>query len=162
MSRVSTHGTPKRGNGITEIMENSVRQAIPRQRGHDINGFVPDLKSEIPPKETADPESAAFMAVDLRKEPETILSSILPFAPWGGHGTEFHHISVTALPGPELATFLMRKSMFLGAPVRGTTAGEVNFAIISSLIRRQIPAHACHAWAGQEPPGVVLPRMCMG
>jgi hypothetical protein len=98
VSRVSAYGTPRRGNGITEIVENSVRRALPRQRGHDINGVIPDLKSEIPPKETTDPESAAFMAVDLRKEPETILSSILPFSPWGGHGNDFHHISVTALP----------------------------------------------------------------
>ena len=95
---MSVHGTPRRGNGITEIVENSVRRALPRQRGYDINGLVPDLKSEIPPKETADPESAVFMTTDLRKEAETSLFSTSPFPSWVGLGNDFRHISVIALP----------------------------------------------------------------
>ena len=102
MATVAAHGTPRGSNGITQIMENSVRQALPSQRGHNANGFVPDLKSEIPLKETTDSESAAFMAADLRKKAETCLSPILPFSPWVGLGNDFRYVSVIPLPRPGL------------------------------------------------------------
>jgi hypothetical protein len=83
VSRVSTHGTPKLGNGITEIMQNSVSQALPKPSSRNVFSLVPDLDSEITPKEAADPESAVFMATDLPKKTESGLSSTSPFPPSG-------------------------------------------------------------------------------
>jgi hypothetical protein len=102
MSRVSTHGTPRRGNGITEIAENSVSQALTEQSGRNVYSLVPDVESEISPRVAADPESAAFMATNLQKAAETSLPSTSPFSRRGGHGNDYRHISVTALPGPGL------------------------------------------------------------
>jgi hypothetical protein len=83
-------------------MENSVSQALPKQSGWNVYSLVPDVESEISPKEAADPESAVFMAIDLRKEAETSPSSTSLFPPWVGLGNDFRHISVTALPRPGL------------------------------------------------------------
>ena len=99
---MSAFGTRRRGNAVTDIMRKLFHMVLTKPSSRNVYNLVPDLESEITPKETADPESAAFMAVDLRKEPETILSSILPFSPWGGHGNDFRHISVIALPRPGL------------------------------------------------------------
>jgi len=81
MSRVSAHGTPKRGNGITEIAENSIRQALPKPSTTNVHDLDPDLESEIMPKETADPESAVIMAAELREEAEMSLFSTMLFPP---------------------------------------------------------------------------------
>ena len=80
MSKVSTHGTLGRGNGITEIAENSVSQALTEQSGRNVYSLVPDVESEISPRVAADPESAAFMATNLQKAAETSLPSTSPFS----------------------------------------------------------------------------------
>lgn len=102
MSKVSTHGTLGRGNGITEIVENSVSQALTEQSGRNVYSLVPDVESEISPRVAADPESAAFMATNLQKAAETSLPSTSPFSRRGDHGNDYRHISVTALPRPRL------------------------------------------------------------
>jgi len=56
VSRVSTHGTPGRGNGITEIAENSVTQAVtepPTENIHDISSLP---ESENTPNPLRDSE----------------------------------------------------------------------------------------------------------
>jgi hypothetical protein len=80
VSKVSTHGTLGRGNGITEIAENSVSQALTEQSGRNVYSLVPDVESEISPRVAADPESAAFMATNLQKAAETSLPSTSPFS----------------------------------------------------------------------------------
>jgi len=104
VSRVPAHDTPNRGNGITEIVENSVSQALPEQSGRNVYSLVPDVESEISPRVAADPESTAFMATNLQKAAETSLPSTSPFSRRGGHGNDYRHISVTALPRPRLPT----------------------------------------------------------
>jgi hypothetical protein len=81
VSRVSAHGSPRRGNGITEIAENSIRQALPKPSTTNVHDLDPDLESEIMPKETADPESAVIMAAELREEAEMSLFSTMLFPP---------------------------------------------------------------------------------
>jgi len=83
VSRVSAHGSPRRGNGITEILENSVSQAFPKHSGRNVYSSIPDLDSEIPPDKTADSESVVIMVDDLRKEAEMSLFSTMLFPPMG-------------------------------------------------------------------------------
>jgi hypothetical protein len=83
VSGVAAHGTPRRGNGITEIAENSIRQALPKPSTTNVHGLDPDLESEIMPKETADSESAVIMAAELREEAEMNLFSTMLFPPEG-------------------------------------------------------------------------------
>jgi hypothetical protein len=92
----------ERGNTITEIMENSVSQALPKESGWNVDGLVPAIERGISPKVAADSESAVFMATNPQKAVETSLSSTSPFPPWVGLGNDFRHISVIALPRPRL------------------------------------------------------------
>jgi len=83
VSRVSAHGSPRRGNGITEIAENSIRQALPEPDSTNVHGLDPDLESEIIPEETGDPESPAIIETDFQKEAEINLFSTALFPPEG-------------------------------------------------------------------------------
>jgi len=77
---MSVHGTPRRGNAITE---NSVRQALPEPGSTNVHGLAPDLESEIMPKETGDSESPATVETDFQKEAEINLFSTMLFPPEG-------------------------------------------------------------------------------
>jgi hypothetical protein len=51
-------------------MGNSVRQAFPKSSSTNIYRPVPDLESEIMPKETGDSESPVIMTTELQKKAE--------------------------------------------------------------------------------------------
>ena len=109
----------ERGNTITEIMENSVSQALPKENGWNVDGLVPAIERGISPKIAADSESAVFMATNPQKTAETSLSSTSPFPPWVGLGNDFRHISVIALPRPSLP-MAATNATHANLPTRGT------------------------------------------
>jgi len=83
VATVATHGTPRGSNGITEIMENSVQQALPKESGWNVNTLLPAIECGITPKDAADSKSAVIMTTELQKETETSLFSTILFPPEG-------------------------------------------------------------------------------
>jgi hypothetical protein len=129
--------TPRRGNGITEIMQNSVSGLLTKPGGRIAYSLISDVKSEITPKEIADSESAAQTATNLQHEAQIYV---------------FLDVTSHAQGMPR-----RRISPYLCYCVTGASP-----TIRFHLCHQCHPAHACHAWVGQEPPGVALPRMRMG
>ena len=123
MSRVSAHGSPRRGNAITEIAENSVSQALTKPSRENVYSVISSLEAETLANHLLDAESRSQIAAKTQKEAETFFSSISEGSPGVGRENEFRHISVTALPP---------------WPTKGCHQCHLYH-----------PAHTSYAWAGQ-------------
>lgn len=97
-------GSPDRGNAVTEIMQNSVSQAVTKPLTESVHNIISLSESENAPNPLRYSESRSQITVKMQNEAEICFSDISGGPPQVGSGNDFHHISVIALLGPGLPT----------------------------------------------------------
>ena len=92
----------ERSNAITDIMQNSVSQAVTKPSRENVYSAISSLEAESITNHLLDAESRSQIAAKMQKEAETFFVAISEELPAGLTRDDFHHISVTALPRPRL------------------------------------------------------------